>query len=108
MTPLRGRVYAAVVNERLGEKYYLVVSNNQRNRRLDDVLVVRLTTSRKPALDSIIELTPADQPLVGRVLCDDIEALYADEITRELGALSPGTMRHVDDGLRVALSLDRP
>jgi mRNA interferase MazF len=48
---------------------------------------------------------PADAPLTGRVLCDDIEALYKDEITREIGALSPATMRQVDYGLAAALSL---
>jgi mRNA interferase MazF len=103
--PLRGRVYGATVDRRLGEKYYLVVSNNRRNRALGDVLVVRLTTSPKPVLVTVVELGATDAPLVGRVLCDDIEALYRDEISRELGALSPGTMRRVEAGLRAALDL---
>jgi mRNA interferase MazF len=103
--PVRGRVYGAVIREDLGEKYYLVVSNNRRNRALGDVLVVRLTTSPKPALPTVVEMGPADAPFVGRVLCDDIEALYKDEITREIGALSPATMRRVDGGLAAALSL---
>jgi hypothetical protein len=34
-----------------------------------------------------------------------IEALYKYEITREIGALSVGTMRRVDSGLAAALSL---
>ena len=103
--PVRGRVYGAIIREDLGEKYYLVVSNNRRNRALADVLVVRLTTSPKPALPTIVDMVAADAPLVGRVLCDDIEALYKDEITREIGALSVGTMRRVDSGLAAALSL---
>lgn len=53
----RGRVYAAVLGT-LGEKYYLVVSNNQRNRNLDSVVAVRLTTSLKPPLPSIVALDP--------------------------------------------------
>ena len=106
--PVRGRVYGAVIREDLGEKYYLVVSNNRRNRALGDVLVVRLTTSPKPALTTIVDMGSADAPLVGRILCDDIEALYKDEITREIGALSPATMRRVDMGLAAALSLPTP
>jgi len=102
---VRGRVYGAVIREDLGEKHYLVVSNNRRNRALGDILVVRLTTSPQSALPTVVEMDPADGPLVGRLLCDDIEALYKDEITREIGALSPATMRRVDDGLAAALSL---
>lgn len=87
-----------------GEKPYLVVSNNRRNRQLHNVLAVRITTSVKPALESIIELSP-DDPLVGRVLCDDLIQLWPDEVSREMGALGPDTMRRVDTGLRAALGL---
>ncbi len=44
----------------IGRKLWLVVSNNQRNRALDDVLAVRLTTSRKPPIPTVVELSPAD------------------------------------------------
>lgn len=105
MTDLvRGRVYAAVLSERLGEKPYLVVSNNRRNRALDSVLAVRVTTSQKPELASIVATTPAD-PIAGRVLCDDLVELWPDEVRRDLGACSPATMRRVGDGLRAALGL---
>jgi mRNA interferase MazF len=86
-TIYRGRIYGAVLSERLGEKYYLVVSNNRRNARLDSVLAIRLTTSAKPDLDSIVVLNHTDGPWSGRALADDIVEVYRDEITRELGAL---------------------
>jgi mRNA interferase MazF len=101
---LRGRVYAARLEHIEGEKYFLVVSNNRRNQRLPQVLAARLTTSRKPALPSIVELDDREI-FTGRVLCDDIETLWADEVTRDLGALTPGTMARVEDGLRAALDL---
>jgi mRNA interferase MazF len=104
-TIYRGRIYGAVLSERLGEKYYLVVSNNRRNARLDSVLAIRLTTSAKPDLDSIVILSPTDGPWTGRALADDIVEVYRDEITRELGALPPVTMRRVEDALRAALDL---
>lgn len=87
-----------------GEKPYLVVSNNARNTKLGDCLAVRLTTSAKPEIASIVVLTQSD-PLVGRVLCDDIVALYRDELKRDVGALSPVTMRQVAAALKFALGL---
>jgi len=101
---VRGRIYAAVLSERLGEKPYLVVSNNRRNRALDTVLAVRVTTSQKPNLVSIVPTTPED-PVSGRVLCDDIVEIWPDEVRRDLGACTPATMRRVADGLRAALAL---
>jgi mRNA interferase MazF len=100
----RGQVYWATIEGR--RKPWLVVSNNPRNRALGSCLAVRLSTSAKPSLASIVELHDADRPLTGRVLCDDIAVLYPDEDGFEyLSALTPATMRRVDDGLRVALAL---
>ncbi len=101
---LRGRVYAAELEHVKAEKFYLVVSNNRRNQQLPQVLAVRLTTSPKPEMSSIVELA-YPEPFVGRVLCDDIEVLYPDEVRRDLGALSPRAMALVETGLRHALGL---
>lgn len=98
----RGRVYYADLGA--DDKPYLVVSNNRRNQQLGSALVVRITTSTKPRLDSIVELSPQD-PLVGRVLCDNINVLYADEVKRDAGALTQATMMRVGAGLRAALAL---
>jgi mRNA interferase MazF len=100
--PIRGRVYMADIGA--GRKPWLIVSNNARNRQLDSCLAVRITTTPKPRMGSIVELG-ADDPVVGRVLCDDIAVLYRDELLEDRGALAPSTMRAVADGLRVALSL---
>jgi mRNA interferase MazF len=102
---IRGRVVEANLGANIGRKPLLVISNNQRNRALGSALAARITTSDKPDLASIVTLDRADQPLVGRVLCDDIVEVYADEVERDLGALSPGTMRRVDVGLKAALGL---
>jgi mRNA interferase MazF len=87
-----------------GRKPWLVVSNNARNRQLDSCLAVRITTTPKPRVASIVELSPHD-PVAGRVLCDDIAILYRDELLEDRGALAPDTMRAIADGLRVALAL---
>ncbi|MEU9617323.1 type II toxin-antitoxin system PemK/MazF family toxin, partial [Streptomyces sp. NPDC048209] len=86
-------------------KPFLVVSNNARNQKLDDCLAVRLTTTAKPELASIVKLGPADGGLVGSVLCDDIVVLYREELRESLGALSATTMVKVAAGLRAALAL---
>lgn len=101
---LRGRVYAALL-ENIGEdKYFLVVSNNNRNRHLPQALAVRLTTTPKPRLPSIVRL---ERPEVytGFVVCDDIVELYQDEIRRDLGALTPRAMSQVNRGLMAALGI---
>lgn len=103
---IRGTVLWCDVGQ--GEKPWLVVSNNQRNRRLRSALVVRITSSPKPELASIVVLKARDQPLVGRVLCDDITTLYEDDGARPGGALSSATMAEVDAALGAALGLVSP
>ncbi len=105
-TAIRGRIYGAEIGDR-GEKYYLAVSNNRRNSALSTFLAVRLTTTPKPPLPSIVHLTDADAPWIGAVLCDDIERVYRDEVTRDCGALPPHTMHRVDESLRAALALSQ-
>ncbi|MCA1188226.1 MULTISPECIES: type II toxin-antitoxin system PemK/MazF family toxin [unclassified Saccharopolyspora] len=103
-TIVRGRIYGATIGDR-GEKFYLAVSNNSRNARLGDFLAVRLTTTRKPNYPSIVVLDDKDSDWVGSVLCDDIEPIFHEEISRDAGALHPKDMQRVDQALRVALSL---
>ncbi|HEU0287611.1 MAG TPA: type II toxin-antitoxin system PemK/MazF family toxin [Nocardioidaceae bacterium] len=101
--PVRGQVYMATLGKH--RKPWLIVSNNARNSSgLGTVLAVRITTSRKPSLDSIVELSN-DDSFEGRVLCDDITVLYQDELDDLVGYLSPSTMMRIDLGLRAALAL---
>ncbi len=101
-SPSRGQVYLADIG--YGPKPWLVVSNNQRNARLETVLVARITTTSKHRAPTIVDLRPED-PVVGRVLCDDLQQLFRDELGRGCGALSRESMARVADGLRSALSL---
>ncbi|HCT74996.1 MAG TPA: MazF family transcriptional regulator [Micromonosporaceae bacterium] len=102
MIPARGRVYMADLG--YGDKPFLVVSNNARNTKLEDCVAVRITTTQKPEIASIVPLSGSD-PLVGRVLCDDIVRLYRDELRRDVGALSVPTMNRVGAALRYALAI---
>ena len=107
MTDLvRGRIYRARPDGFAQDKFFLVVSNSNRNRHLDSVLVVRFTTSPKPALPSIVEVPASEVLPGGRLVCDDIYELFEDEVKEDVGALSPQTMAAVGRGLRAALGLE--
>jgi mRNA interferase MazF len=101
--PVRGLVYRADLG--YGLKPFLVVSNNARNQQLSSSIGVRITTTQKPELASIVKLGAADRPLVGFVCCDDINMLYREELKEQVGALSPATMVRVGAALRAALAL---
>lgn len=101
---LRGNVYWCDLG--FGEKPWLVVSNNGRNQALRSALVARMTTTPKQPLASIVALDQVDEPLVGSVLCDDIETIYeSDDVFRHAGALAPATMLKVAESLKVAFGL---
>jgi mRNA interferase MazF len=101
--PLRGQVFEVEVSG-AGRKPFLIVSNKERNRALDTVLVIRITTAPRPNLATIVAI-PAGESVVGRALCDYVTVLGKDRLGRELGALSARTMRAVDAGLKTALAL---
>ncbi|MFM1965336.1 MAG: hypothetical protein RL134_1061 [Actinomycetota bacterium] len=103
---VRGRIYRARLQGMSEDKYFLVVSNNARNRALASVLAVRFTTSPKPRLPSIIEMPGTESLPGGRVVCDDIYDLYDDEVRADMGAVSHSVMLKVGDGLKAALALE--
>ncbi len=99
----RGSVVTANIG--YGPHHYVVVSGDARNAMLPSFLGVRITTKPKPALDSIVELSAEDRPLIGRVLCDNIIELNHNEC-RLKGRLLQPTLRRIDDGLLAALGID--
>jgi mRNA interferase MazF len=99
--PQRGHVYRCDLG--YGLKPWLVVSNNARNRLLSDVIAIRLTTTARE-LPTWVKLSPAD-PLAGYANADCIEQLAKDELGDYLGALSPASMRAVNEALAIALAL---
>ena len=85
-------------------KRLLVVSNNRRNRPLQSVLAVPLTTSKKPDIPSVVPLHREDQ-MTGFACCDDIIEIFEDEVVQVVGALTPSTMARVSRGLGAALDI---
>lgn len=102
---VRGRVYRARPAGFDTDKFFVVVSNNARNRHLDSALVVRFTSSDKPELPSIVEVPEHEVVPGGRIVCDDIYELFDDEVKADVGALSAPTMAAVGEGMKAALGL---
>jgi mRNA interferase MazF len=100
-TPQRGQVYRCDLG--YGLKPWLVVSNNSRNRVLDDVVAIRITTTARD-LPTWVKLSPID-PLAGYANADCIEQLGKDELGEYLGALSRASMGSVNHALAIALAL---
>ena len=100
----RGAIYSVWLEYISEEKLFVVVSNNRRNKYLDSALGVRITTSLKPDLTSIVVID-AGESVTGRVLCDDIEIVYPEDVRKREGAFSRKMMAKIDTGLRAALDL---
>jgi mRNA-degrading endonuclease toxin of MazEF toxin-antitoxin module len=85
-------------------KFWLCVSNNQRNGLLGEFVAVRLT-SRVRVLPTWVQLNPTLDGFTGYVNCDDIGPIYRDQVISDAGALSAGTMRKVERALMIVLGL---
>jgi len=108
VVPQRGRVYLAPLGDESDaeNKFWLCVSNNERNPRLDEFIAVRLSTTRRPRLPTWVALGPQDRPWTGGVACDDIGPIFRDQVIKDAGAVSAVTMRGVERALLVVLGID--
>ncbi len=102
---LRGRIYRAHLAHIGEDKFFLVVSNNRRNRAFEQVLAARLTTTPpKAERPAMVPLGP-EEVMTGWVSCDDIETIYDDEVRADAGAITAPGMRRIEAGLRAALGM---
>ena len=102
---LRGRIYRARLAHIGEDKFFLVVSNNRRNKAFEQVLAARLTTTPPKAERPAVVPLGRGEVMTGWVSCDDIETIYDDEIRADLGAITAQAMRRVESGLRAALGM---
>lgn len=102
--PLRGQVLQVAIADVPEPKLCVVVSNNRRNNALQTALVVRLTSSTKPDIPSIVPI-PNNEVFYGVAVCDDIFEVFEDEVLAVRGGLTPATLAAIGDGLRAALDL---
>jgi mRNA interferase MazF len=101
----RGSVWQYDFEEGAAPKPAVIVSNNGRNHsRWPVVHVVRVSTVPKDPRPTIVAV-PGGECVKGSILCDDLYPVYKEHLGKQLGALSPGVMRQIDNGLRAMLSL---
>ncbi len=109
MKVLRGQVWYATLDEEIGPKPYLIVSNNLRNQKIDTVLAVRITsTLKREHLESNYRLPHTESLcMVGVVIGDHITEIYKDELdpAGPKCALSTQAMRGVEKALQFALGM---
>ena len=100
----RGEVW--MIDTPFGEKPHLIVSNQQRNRALDTVVCVRITTSpNPPSIPSVIPIEDQGGSVVGRILCDELFTIGKAQLSRRLSTgMLPRQMDRVCVGLRSALA----
>jgi mRNA interferase MazF len=102
---LRGRIYRAHLAHIGEDKFFLVVSNNRRNRAFEQVLAARLTATPPRAERPAMVPLGQGEVMTGWVSCDDIETVYGDEVRADMGAVTAEAMRRVEAGLRAALGM---
>jgi mRNA interferase MazF len=101
----RGQIYSIDIGNNRGRHYYVVVSNNVRNRLLDSVLGAMVTSTDKSQVPTAVQLMHED-PITGYVVADTIDELWEDEVAgRPVGALSPPTMAKLNAALKIAFDL---
>lgn len=103
----RGRIYLAPLGGVADAEntFWLCVSNNSRNPRLDEFIAVRMTSTRRPQLATWVSLGPEDKPWVS-VACDDLGPIWKDQVIKDAGALTAPAMRKVERALLLVLGID--
>ena len=103
-------------SDRTGSKVRpcLVVQGNRNNQRLDDTIVVTITSRTQFASAEPTQLLVERKTAAGRqagllfdsaVQCENILTVDLQFIRRKIGALPPDAMRQVGDCLKAALEL---
>lgn len=103
-------------SDRTGSKVRpcLVVQNDHNNQRLDDTIVVTITSNttraQQEATQHVISVSTPDGQQSGllfdsAVLCENILTVDQQFVLRKIGELPVDTMNQIDDCLRVSLGL---
>ena len=102
---LRGQIYLALHPDLNEKKYFVVASNNKRNKALDSVLCLRLTTTDKEHVPTCVALPANKEGLVGYIVCDDVYLFYKEELDTPVTAITDSTMREVESALKLVFSI---
>ncbi len=102
---LRGQIYLAKHPDLDDKKYFVVASNNRRNKSLGSVLCLRVTSTDKKYIPTCVELTSNVEGLGGYIVCDDVYLFYAAELESPVTALTDATMSRVEVALKKVFAI---
>ena len=102
---LRGQVFLALHPDLNEKKFFVVVSNNKRNRALDSVLCLRITSTDKSHIPTCVSIPANMSSLSGYIVCEDVYLFYKDELGRHVTALTDPTMSEVESALKLVFSI---
>ena len=116
MPPLRGEVWLAELprqlqgREQAGARPVLVISADEINRGPSALSVVVPFTTRDRGVALHVRVEPPEGGLVehGVLLPEQVHAASHQRLVKLLGHVSAGTLRSVEDRLRMLLGLDDP
>jgi mRNA-degrading endonuclease toxin of MazEF toxin-antitoxin module len=93
-----------------GEKPHLIISNSRMNEAVSypfiHVIWMGTNLTRVRFAEHVV-LGAGDHPVVGFVDCSTLRRASKGHLVRRFGALTPGTMARVEEGIRVALGFER-
>ena len=110
----RGDVYMAgldpvIGSEQGGTRPVVIIQNNTGNLRAPTVIAVPVTSSAgKPSLPTHAPLAAGEGGLWldSIALCEQVRTLEKARLGRRMGALSPQSLRMVDQALQVSLAIN--
>lgn len=110
----RGQVYYAdlrpvVGSEQGGIRPVAIIQNDKGNCYSPTVIVAMMTTKKKVNLPTHIRTTEEDSclPQKSTILLEQLRTIDKSRLTSYVGDLSEGTMRKVDEALKVSLALNK-
>ena len=85
----------------------LIVSADPLNHGSAGLVIVVPLTTRDRGIPFHVRIEADEEGLrqASFVKCEDVRSVSADRLGRRMGRVTPGTMRKVEDGLRILLDL---
>lgn len=110
--PLRGEVWLVTLDptigrEQAGRRPALVVSDDLFNQSYAELVVVLPITSKNKAIRSHVSVSPPEGGLSIQsfIKCEDARSVSIQRLERRLGKVTAGTLKDVENRLRIILVL---
>lgn len=110
--PLRGEIWLVTLDpvmgrEQAGRRPALIVSDDLFNQSYAELVVVLPVTSKSKGIRSHVPVSPPEGGLSVQsyIKCEDVRSISIQRLERRLGKVMAGTMKEVENRLRIILTL---